>query len=367
MTVTLREKEGLNGTSSLFLDIYHKGVRRKESLKLKVYQKPKNTQERNHNKETRILAESIRADRYLTESKRQAGVFQEFKVGTDFLTYFKRLTDDRFDSKGNYGNWDSTYKILKQYINGQLTFKDIDREWVMRFKQYLDKEHRGRGNQQFSQATKHSYFNKLKACFNQAVIDKIIPSNPAHGVKGFRLDKGANRVYLDEGELGRAIKAECDSELLKQAFLFSCFTGIRHGDLMSLKWRDVELTSPEVPYVRLKQNKTQTTLEIPLNENAMSLMGMEGHADEKIFPGLKYSSEMNIKLSRWMLRAGITKKVTFHSARHTFATLLLTEDTNMRVIQKLLGHSELKTTEIYAKVIDKKKQEAINRLPKFDL
>ncbi|WP_306642392.1 site-specific integrase [Sanyastnella coralliicola] len=363
MKVTVREKDMGNGTSTLFLDIYHKGKRKKESLKLKVFNQPKDAQERKHNKEIRLLADDICAERHLLEAKKRAGVLQEFQVETEFLPYFRKLADERFESKGNFGNWDSVYKILEDYIEEPIRFKDIDREWVMRFRKYLDKEHRGRGYKLLSQATKHSYFNKLKACFNQAINEKIIAHSPAQGVKSFSIDKGAERVFLTKEELERAFYAECDSEILKRAFLFSCFTGLRHSDLMKLQWRHIDMSKPDQPVVRVQQRKTKDTVSIPLNETAFRLAGEPLDPDARVFRGLKYSSEMNIKLSRWMLRAGIDKKITFHCARHTFATVLLNEDTNLATIQKLLGHRDLKTTAIYAKVMDRTKQEAIDKLP----
>jgi site-specific recombinase XerD len=76
---------------------------------------------------------------------------------------------------------------------------------------------------------------------------------------------------------------------------------------------------------------------------------------------------MNTALMQWCLRAGITKHITFHCGRHTFATLQLTLGTDLFTVSKLLGHSEIRTTQIYAKVIDKKKIEAVNTIPKFEI
>jgi len=90
----------------------------------------------------------------------------------------------------------------------------------------------------------------------------------------------------------------------------------------------------------------------------MTLVGERKVDEERVFKGLKYSAWHNLKLAQWMMKAGITKKITFHSARHTYATLLLTKNVDITVVSKLLGHSDIKTTQIYAKVIDKRKIDA---------
>ena len=82
---------------------------------------------------------------------------------------------------------------------------------------------------------------------------------------------------------------------------------------------------------------------------------------------IKYSAYENKKLQQWIKDAGIKKHITFHCARHTFATLALTNGADLYVIQKLLGHSEIKTTAIYTKIIDEKKSEAVNCLPQINI
>ena len=97
-------------------------------------------------------------------------------------------------------------------------------------------------------------------------------------------------------------------------------------------------------------------------------MGERRKADELVFVGFKYSAYLNVELRRWALRAGITKDITFHSGRHTFAVLMLDLGAEIYTVSKLLGHKDIKTTQIYAKVLDKKKQEAVSMIPNiFDL
>ena len=96
------------------------------------------------------------------------------------------------------------------------------------------------------------------------------------------------------------------------------------------------------------------------------MLGEQGNLDDKVFEGLKYSAYSNKHLFQWIGAAGITKDITFHCFRHTYAILQLANGTDIYTVSKLLGHKELKTTQIYAKVIDKMKREAVDKI-KIDL
>ena len=96
-------------------------------------------------------------------------------------------------------------------------------------------------------------------------------------------------------------------------------------------------------------------------------MGERGNKSERVFVGLKYGAHFNAEILRWCMRAGITKHITFHSARHTNAVLLLENGADIYTVSKRLGHKELRTTEIYAKIIDKKMKEAANIIPELKI
>lgn len=119
-------------------------------------------------------------------------------------------------------------------------------------------------------------------------------------------------------------------------------------------------------YIRFRQKKTKGAETLPISEQAFGLLGERQGQDERVFIGLKYSAWHNLKLQQWVMRAGISKTITFHCARHTYATLQLTAGTDIYTVSKLLGHRELKTTQVYAKIIDEKKKEAANKI-KLDL
>ena len=106
---------------------------------------------------------------------------------------------------------------------------------------------------------------------------------------------------------------------------------------------------------------------IDLNEQAVSLMGERGADDERVFSGFHYSAYLNVELNRWALRAGITKHISYHTSRHTFALMMLDLGVDIYTVSRLLGHKEINTTMVYAHILDSKKQEAMSRIPKFDI
>lgn len=94
----------------------------------------------------------------------------------------------------------------------------------------------------------------------------------------------------------------------------------------------------------------------------ISLCGERGHQDELVFGGLQAPSWISKPLERWIKSSGITKHITFHCFRHSFATNLLTEGTDIYTVSKMLGHTKVETTQIYAKVVDSKKEQAADAI-----
>src|SRR5690606_22573169 len=163
-------------------------------------------------------------------------------------------------------------------------------------------------------------------------------------------------------ELKVMAKTDCEVPILKTAFIFSALTGLRWSDINKLVWSEVQHSKELGNYLRFTQKKTQGSETLPISEQAYELLGERGKPEERVFKHLKYSAWYNLKLQQWAMKAGITKTVTFHCARHTYATLQLTLGTDIYTVSKLLGHKNLKTTQIYAKIIDDKKKVAANKI-----
>ncbi len=371
--IRLRKRATPTGNVSLYLDIYLNGKRSYEYLKM--YLVPEKTKaDKEKNRQTWQLAEAVKAKRIVELQNGEFGFNAAYKLETNFLDYYRAMCEKRHgstDSNGNWGNWHSCLKHLERYCRPNTTFKDITPEWIEGFREYLDKTARCRDKRKkivtdevskpLSQNSKVSYFNKLRACINQAFDDRIIPHNPLRGIEGFRAGE-SERCYLTLDEVKAMAAAHCKYPALKKAFMFSCLTGIRKSDIEKMRWKEVQQQG-EFTCIIFKQKKTGGQEYLDINPQAASYLGKRGKPDDRVFVGFKYSSYMITELRMWAVRAGITKDITFHSGRHTFAVLMLDLGAEIYTLQKLLGHKEIQTTQIYAKILDKKKQEAVSMIP----
>lgn len=136
---------------------------------------------------------------------------------------------------------------------------------------------------------------------------------------------------------------------------------MRHCDIKSLRWGQIEQV--ENGYrIGFTQKKTSVPEYLPISEQALALCGDRKSDNRLVFEGLQDPSWINRPLAQWVKQAGITKHITFHCARHTFATLQITNGTDIYTVSKMLGHTNVRTTQIYAKVVDEKKEQAANAI-----
>lgn len=365
MNVTLRQRTRKTKIT-LYLDIYYsEGKRENEPLNLYLIPEPAkgrlNPIEKEHNRKVTELAESIRAKRFLEIQNGLYGFRDKQKMKASFIAYMELLAKTRKDSDGNFGNWQSAINHLKKYVAGDVTFEQIDKRWIEGWKDYLVNQAVKKNGEPLSPNSQLSYYSKTVAALKEAVKDEIIIKNPAELVKGLEGEE-TEIEFLTLEEVEAAAKEDCEIPVLKAAFIFSCYTGLRWSDIEKLVWDEIEHSKENGYYIRFRQKKTSGLETLPLPDDAYTLLGTRKEKDALVFEGLKYSAWTNLKLAQWLMKAGITKDITFHCARHTFATLLLTLGVDIYTVSKLLGHKNLKTTQRYAKVIDEKKRDAVNRI-----
>ena len=361
-TVHLRKRQRTHGGYSLYLDIYANGRRNYEYLKL--YLVPENSRaDKLKNQETMRLAEAVKAQRIVEIQNGRFGFDTPKMSKINLFAYWDEVMERRkkADSTGNYGNWYSAKTHLLKYAGtGDVKMADIDKKFCQGFKDYL-RTTETKSGKPLSQNSRNSYFIKFRVFMQTALDEGIININPCSGIKPDKPSE-EKREYLTIDEIKQLSKTPCTKDVLKRAFLFSCLTGLRWSDVNKLTWGDVR-QQDGFRRIVFRQKKTKNLEYLDINPQAAALMGTPSDDNDRIFRGLKYSAQMNIELQRWCMTAGISKKITFHCGRHTFAVMMLTLGTEIYTVQKLLGHRELKTTQIYADILDKKKQDAVTQIP----
>ncbi|MBP8944369.1 MAG: site-specific integrase [Paludibacteraceae bacterium] len=376
--VTLRKKKISNGRESLYLDFYPainnpatgKPTRR-EFLGLYIFDKPKTPIEKKHNAETIKVAESIKQKRenilnkpeiYTEFEKKQLHIKEQGEKC--FVKYFRELIKKRKGS--NSGNWTSALNYLEAFTNGSIKFSELNEKFFNDFKDYLLTTKSQRSNKtNLSTNSAASYFMKIKAALKQAYADGLLQTDLNAKIQPIK-SKETRREYLTIEELNKLVKTPCSNDILKRAALFSALTGLRFSDIQKMVWGEIEYIKGQGYFLNFRQKKTQGVETLPISEQAFDLLGERRGENEKVFAGLVYSAYTNEQLFQWIKEAGITKKITFHCFRHTFATLQMFYGTDIYTVSKMLGHREIKTTQIYAKVVDDAKREAANKI-KLDI
>jgi len=373
--VTLREKNILGDKISLYLDFYPAIINqrtgestRREFLKLYIHKKPKNSIDKLHNKEALLIAEQIRQKRDNELNKPEIYSSYELeqlklkeKGEQDFLEYIKLLAKKRTGS--TYTNWYSTILHLEKFIsNNQLRFNEINEHFLLGFKDYLLKTKILNSSKHYlSHNSAVSYFDKIKTALKQAYKDEYIQKDLSIKVSSITKEE-SNREYLTIDELNKLANTPCKNDLLKRAALFSALTGLRFSDIQKMVWKELEFIPNFGHVIKFSQKKTKANEFIPISEQAFLLLGETKEPNNIVFEGLEYSAYHNNILDTWIKTAGITKYIRFHSFRHSFATLQLYSGTDIYTVSKMLGHKDLKTTQIYAKIVDESKRIAANKI-----
>jgi len=381
--VTLRQKKISKGRQSLYLDFYpaipHPETgepTRREFLGLYIFEKPKTPINKQHNTETLQIGESIRQKRenflnkpeiYSQYEKEQ--LRKKEKGEQCFIEYFRKLANKRKAS--NHDNWVSALNYIEDFTNGKLKFADLNEKFLEDFKEYLlTTKSKKSDKTTLSQNSAVSYFNKVKAALKQAYKDGILQTDLNAKISPIKAAE-TRREYLTIEELNKLVKTPCNNGLLKRAALFSALTGLRFSDIQKMVWGELEYIEGQGYFLNFSQKKTNGIEYYPISEQAYSFTeGAENPKDmpqdKPVFEGLKYSAYHNKHLFQWIGSAGITKDITFHCFRHTFATLQLSHGTDIYTVSKMLGHRELKTTQIYAKIVDDTKRKAADKI-KLDM
>jgi len=297
------------------------------------------------------------ADLYSDTETAQAE--QKERLQQDFIEYFGKVTAKRHanNSKSILINWQRAVEFLKQFAGDTLLFAQINNRIAEEFKRFLLSAPCG-GNKSgtISHNTASTYFSIFKAALKQAFVDGYLMVDISAKIKGIQ-EQESRREYLSVEELNTLAATPCERDVLKRAALFSALTGLRHCDIQKLRWKEISIDGNQAS-LHFTQQKTKGVEYTPISGQALQLCGEPEKPEQFVFEDLPDPSWISHPLKQWIEAAGIKKKITFHCFRHTYATLQLSSGTDIYTVSKMLGHTNVKTTQIYAKVVDEKKNKA---------
>ena len=318
-------------------------------------------------REACIYADKVRALRQqeydtavVYSDREQEMIAQNERMEQDFIAYFNSIIYKVHPNSSNsiIVNWTRVGKLLSIFSEGKpIPFRKINVKLLEDLKLFMLTAPQG-GNKKgtLSQNSAATYFSIVKAGLHRAFIDEYLTVDIAAKVKGIpELKVKRETLTLEEAEL--LAQTPCENEVLKRAFFFAILTGIRLCDIHELTWGEIQKTSTGWR-VDFTQRKTHVVDYLPINEQAYSLCGERREPNQRVFEGLTGSSWISRPLKKWIEASGIKKHITFHCSRHTFATLQLERDTDIYTIKGMLGHTNVKTTQIYAHIVDKSKRNA---------
>ena len=379
MKVEIKVRMLTAGNRSLYLEYYETGFRKRENLHL--YLVPDDAPNaRKLNEQTYRKAQEIQAQRILTPPSFEKKQKTEENEAAKTMTWLQWCGDyvrcamldgncpKMIQHKDVVRRRIETY--LKRAKKTDVLLKDVDRDLVSGLFGYM-RNYRNRNQIKANGGRLAAYTlvlfeETVKAIFNKAVRDGLMASNPVQELtreeRFHAPDK--HREYLTADELKRFLAVEPQTymeEVVQRAFGFSCMTGLRLGDMQRLRWSDIKDVNG-VQTVSVIQHKTKRPVAVPLNALALSLLPPrpENGEDGIIFPLVKKPDNVAKYVRRIKDKAGIEKDFTYHSSRHSAATLAITAGAELYSVSKILGHGSIASTQVYAKVKMEKKVEAMN-------
>lgn len=355
--VTLRKRAIKGGGYSLYLDHMSDGVRTREFLRM--YLVPEKTKlDKIQNRETLRQANALKSKRILQIQEGYTGI--RLHKCKDML-----LTDYIVEQQKFYvGQGKTKYALTLARIqhwlvkyNRRTTIFTVDKDYILDFCRFM----RDGG---LSEGSVHVYFAGLNTIFNNAFRAGIMRENPIARIDRFQRPKSpeSEREYLTLKEVKLLAATKCGNDDVKRAFLFACFTGLRLSDVEALCWEQIHATGDGGYQVEARQIKTGRLVYIPMSANALGQLTPTADKTGKVF-SLPNRVRVGELLKDWVKEADITKHITFHCSRHTYATMLLTYGADIYTVMSLMGHTNVSTTQIYAKIVDASKRKAVNLIP----
>lgn len=365
--IRLRAKKLANGNRSLYLDTYIEGKRTYEFLRLYLIPE-RNADDKAVNSAVLRAANAIKASRILALINGKANIRAQ-RPQLLLSDWIEKIIKKK--SEGHSPSGRHLLRRLKRHLDiyrPDVLLCDVDRGFCAGFADYLRSAHALNSAKTLAPGTQYELLNALSIVLNEAVRAELIDKNPTCLLNASeRIRKPeSTRGYLTPEEVRRLIDVSASHIKAANdvaAFLFCCFCGLRYSDVTALKWSNIIEDGGEKE-IMLTMKKTQRPVAVPLSRQACALLPQKGSSDDSVFSFPSYVTTL-LRLKKTADAAGIGKKLTFHISRHTFATMMLTAGADLYTISKLVGHADIRTTQIYSKVVDQKKREAMALLDRL--
>lgn len=270
---------------------------------------------------------------------------------TSFIPFFKQEVANSALKESTKRNHLSTLALLQEFKR-DVSFSDLTFEFISSFEHFLQ-------SKRYHTNTIAKHMKHLKRHINVA-INKDYMEIQKYAFRKYKIKTVENKhTHLAPEELEKLEKLSLTGRYAKyqktlDAFLFCCYAGMRYSDFISLTPDNIVEIHKET-WLIYKSVKTNTEVRLPLYLlfEKKGLVILEKYRDNvQDFFHIKDNSNVNKDLIILARLAGLSKKISFHTARHTNATLLIYNGVNITTVQKLLGHKSVKTTQVYTNVMD---------------
>ena len=273
-----------------------------------------------------------------------------------------RIRAEVIKSTSSYRQSKSSQAYLHEYLLSlnmrDIAFEDITEEFGWGYKLYLKGKGCGAGH------INHclTWLNRL---IYVAVDREIIRFNPLADVP-YEKKPDYKLKHISRAELQWIMEHPMSDrlqELTRRAFIFSAFTGLSYVDVQRLRPSNIGVTAEGKYYIRINRKKTDVESFIPLHPVAEQILALYNTTDESrpVFP-LPNRNMIWFCIHEIGIMAGVKENLSYHDSRHTFGTLMLSAGIPIESISKMMGHTNIRTTQIYARVTDDKISEDMDRL-----
>ncbi|MEZ3551297.1 MAG: site-specific integrase, partial [Muribaculaceae bacterium] len=271
----------------------------------------------------------------------------------DFLLYFEEK------AKKHYDKWLIVYRHFERFVKGKCSFGDVTIELCNKFREYLLSAKQLRHPKlTITRNSAAGYWSTFRALLKEAYKERLLKENLNDFIEDIEYEE-VKKNFLTADEVKLLAATPCEKPILKAASLFSILTGLRISDILKLRWEDIRPDADGEMAMFIRIQKTQKESIHPLSPEMLALCGERDKGI--VFKGFNRSMTQK-PLKKWLKAAGITKRITFHRFRDTFATLQLAAGTDIYTVSKMLDHANVTTTQIYARLVDSTKRDTVGRI-----